>query len=102
MGAKAVQVTCRRPTGCGSICCFFWATFTYFYMEMRRNDSVPDSMTHQTKKKHVEDQSLPSDAGKRPIQLQRRRVWRACESCRSVSDSYHYLFHQSSDPYPYP
>ncbi|KAI9510447.1 fungal-specific transcription factor domain-containing protein [Russula earlei] len=39
-------------------------------------------MTHQTKKKHVEDQSLPSDAGKRPIQLQRRRVWRACEGCR--------------------
>ncbi|KAI0303129.1 fungal-specific transcription factor domain-containing protein [Russula brevipes] len=39
-------------------------------------------MTHQTKKKRVEDQPLPSDAGQRPIQLQRRRVWRACESCR--------------------
>ncbi|KAI0269256.1 fungal-specific transcription factor domain-containing protein, partial [Gloeopeniophorella convolvens] len=39
-------------------------------------------MTHQPKKKRVEDQSLPSDAGQRPVQLQRRRVWRACESCR--------------------
>jgi hypothetical protein len=53
---------------------------------MGPNDSVPESMTHhQTKKKRVEDQPPPSDAGQHPIQLQRRRVWRACESCRSVS-----------------
>ncbi|KAH9007096.1 fungal-specific transcription factor domain-containing protein [Lactarius hatsudake] len=39
-------------------------------------------MTHHTKKKRVDDQPLSSDAGQRPIQLQRRRVWRACESCR--------------------
>ncbi|KAI0254283.1 fungal-specific transcription factor domain-containing protein [Lactifluus subvellereus] len=50
---------------------------------MGRGDSeVTESMTHQTKKKRVEDQPLPSDAGQRPLQLQRRRVWRACESCR--------------------
>ncbi|KAF8271777.1 fungal-specific transcription factor domain-containing protein [Lactarius quietus] len=50
---------------------------------MGRNDSeVSLSMTHQTKKKRVDDQPLPSDAGQRPLQLQRRRVWRACESCR--------------------
>ncbi|KAI0301814.1 fungal-specific transcription factor domain-containing protein [Multifurca ochricompacta] len=50
---------------------------------MGRSDSITiESMTHQTKKKRVEDQSLPSDAGQRPVQLQRRRVWRACESCR--------------------
>ena len=56
---------------------------------MGRGDSVTESMTHhQTKKKRVEDQPPPSDAGQRPIQLQRRRVWRACESCRCVSDSY--------------
>ncbi|KAG1753815.1 fungal-specific transcription factor domain-containing protein [Suillus paluster] len=40
------------------------------------------SMTHQSKKKRIEDDPLPADAGAKPIQLQRRRVWRACESCR--------------------
>ncbi|KAG2118968.1 fungal-specific transcription factor domain-containing protein [Suillus discolor] len=40
------------------------------------------SMTHQSKKKRIEDDPLPTDAGAKPIQLQRRRVWRACESCR--------------------
>ncbi|KAI0069046.1 hypothetical protein BV25DRAFT_1792806 [Artomyces pyxidatus] len=39
-------------------------------------------MTHQTKKKRVDDQAIPVDAAQRPLQLQRRRVWRACESCR--------------------
>ncbi|KAI0028028.1 fungal-specific transcription factor domain-containing protein [Vararia minispora EC-137] len=39
-------------------------------------------MVPQNKKKRVDDQPLPPDAGQRPIQLQRRRVWRACESCR--------------------
>ncbi|EMD41041.1 hypothetical protein CERSUDRAFT_111616 [Gelatoporia subvermispora B] len=39
-------------------------------------------MTHTAKKKRTEDQSLPPDIGTKPIQLQRRRVWRACESCR--------------------
>lgn len=42
------------------------------------------SMTHQSKKKRIEDDSLPADAGSKPVQLQRRRVWRACESCRFV------------------
>ncbi|KAH7887951.1 fungal-specific transcription factor domain-containing protein [Phlebopus sp. FC_14] len=40
------------------------------------------SMTHQSKKKRIDDDALPPDAGTRPVQLQRRRVWRACESCR--------------------
>lgn len=43
------------------------------------------SMTHQSKKKRIDDDSLPPDAGSKPVQLQRRRVWRACESCRYVS-----------------
>jgi hypothetical protein len=65
-----------------------WSLSLSFYTEMGHGDSITDSMTHQTKKKRIEDQSLPSDAGQRPIQLQRRRVWRACESCRCISDSY--------------
>ncbi|KAG6378488.1 hypothetical protein JVT61DRAFT_12748 [Boletus reticuloceps] len=40
------------------------------------------SMTHQSKKKRTEDDAVPPDSGSKPIQLQRRRVWRACESCR--------------------
>ncbi|PIL36804.1 transcription factor [Ganoderma sinense ZZ0214-1] len=45
----------------------------------------PPGMTiaHPPKKKRVDDQGpLPPDLGTKPIQLQRRRVWRACESCR--------------------
>ncbi|KAH9943098.1 fungal-specific transcription factor domain-containing protein [Epithele typhae] len=44
------------------------------------------SMTipHPPKKKRVDDPALPPDAGLKPVQLQRRRVWRACESCRCV------------------
>ena len=54
-----------------------------------RNRVMPDkepssSMSHQQKKKRVEDIPLSPDAGTKPIQLQRRRVWRACESCRYV------------------
>lgn len=47
------------------------------------------SMTHQSKKKRIEDDPLPTDAGAKPIQLQRRRVWRACESCRQVDRALH-------------
>ncbi|EJD01089.1 uncharacterized protein FOMMEDRAFT_88846 [Fomitiporia mediterranea MF3/22] len=39
-------------------------------------------MNQPTKKKRVQDPPLPPDAGQKPIQLQRRRVWRACENCR--------------------
>jgi len=42
-----------------------------------------DAMAHQSKKKR-DDDPPPSNNGQKPIQLQRRRVWRACESCRSV------------------
>ncbi|CCM02825.1 uncharacterized protein FIBRA_04937 [Fibroporia radiculosa] len=38
--------------------------------------------THQSKKKRIDDQHIPVDVGLKPVQLQRRRVWRACESCR--------------------
>ncbi|OBZ76527.1 Transcriptional activator protein acu-15 [Grifola frondosa] len=49
--------------------------------------TTPDSndnptMTHTSKKKRIDDQALPADIGLKPVQLQRRRVWRACESCR--------------------
>jgi hypothetical protein len=50
------------------------------------------SMTHQSKKKRIEDDPLPTDAGAKPIQLQRRRVWRACESCRQVDRALHLAF----------
>ncbi|KAH7930297.1 hypothetical protein BV22DRAFT_1109356 [Leucogyrophana mollusca] len=40
------------------------------------------AMTHQSKKKRIEEEAAPQDAGTKPIQLQRRRVWRACECCR--------------------
>ena len=51
--------------------------------------SSSTSMAQQMKKKRVDDQQPSADAGQRPVQLQRRRVWRACESCRCVSNSQH-------------
>ena len=48
------------------------------------SDNDGSSMSHHTKKKRFEDDQLPPDVGQKPVQLQRRRVWRACESCRSV------------------
>ncbi|KAH9951803.1 fungal-specific transcription factor domain-containing protein [Amylocystis lapponica] len=54
-------------------------------MADHRTPSAPadsTSMAHQSKKKRVDDQSAPPDIGLKPVQLQRRRVWRACESCR--------------------
>ncbi|KAG6833786.1 hypothetical protein H0H87_001218 [Tephrocybe sp. NHM501043] len=47
----------------------------------RGDDST--TMTHQSKKKRSDDDSVP-EVGQKPVQLQRRRVWRACESCRWV------------------
>lgn len=38
----------------------------------------------QSKKKLIEDEQMRDDATSKPLQLQRRRVWRACESCRYV------------------
>ncbi|KAJ3523020.1 hypothetical protein NM688_g8792 [Phlebia brevispora] len=49
---------------------------------MADNNERP--MNHQSKKKKVDDQPLPPDIGLKPVQLQRRRVWRACESCRQA------------------
>ncbi|KAJ2933626.1 hypothetical protein H1R20_g3439, partial [Candolleomyces eurysporus] len=42
----------------------------------------PAPSTSQPKKKRNDEDPMSPDAGTRPIQLQRRRVWRACESCR--------------------
>ncbi|KZT26923.1 hypothetical protein NEOLEDRAFT_1061683 [Neolentinus lepideus HHB14362 ss-1] len=46
-----------------------------------KDDAQPVSL--HPKKKRPDDQSaLAQDLGSKPLQLQRRRVWRACESCR--------------------
>ncbi|THH33707.1 hypothetical protein EUX98_g391 [Antrodiella citrinella] len=42
----------------------------------------PHMSNNTSKKKRADDQPLPADVGTKPIPLQRRRVWRACESCR--------------------
>ncbi|KAI0637850.1 fungal-specific transcription factor domain-containing protein [Trametes polyzona] len=43
----------------------------------------PMTIPHPPKKKRVDEHAqLPPDLGLKPVQLQRRRVWRACESCR--------------------
>ncbi|KAI0650062.1 fungal-specific transcription factor domain-containing protein [Trametes meyenii] len=43
----------------------------------------PMTIPHPPKKKRTDDPApLPPDIGLKPVQLQRRRVWRACESCR--------------------
>ncbi|KAF9057367.1 fungal-specific transcription factor domain-containing protein [Panaeolus papilionaceus] len=38
--------------------------------------------TSQNKKKRTDDEPMLEDVSTKPLQLQRRRVWRACESCR--------------------
>jgi hypothetical protein len=50
-------------------------------MSTENNDHQANS---QQKKKKADDPSIPPDLGMKPVQLQRRRVWRACESCRWV------------------
>jgi len=42
------------------------------------------SAAAQSKKKRIEDEPKLEDVSAKPLQLQRRRVWRACESCRSA------------------
>ncbi|CAE6506985.1 unnamed protein product [Rhizoctonia solani] len=39
-------------------------------------------MAIPSKKQRIDDTTLPPDIGLKPVQLQRRRVWRACEGCR--------------------
>ncbi|CAE6524003.1 unnamed protein product [Rhizoctonia solani] len=39
-------------------------------------------MAIPSKKQRIDDSTLPPDIGLKPVQLQRRRVWRACEGCR--------------------
>lgn len=50
------------------------------------NTSSPSMVVHphQSKKKRFDDEQLAADLGLKPVQLQRRRVWRACECCRCV------------------
>ncbi|TRM68359.1 fungal-specific transcription factor domain-containing protein [Schizophyllum amplum] len=40
------------------------------------------NMTQQSRKKRPDDDDQFAGDGPKPLQLQRRRVWRACESCR--------------------
>lgn len=50
---------------------------------MAKTDANP-SASHHSKKKRTEEDSSTTETSQKPIQLQRRRVWRACESCRCV------------------
>ncbi|KAF9449897.1 hypothetical protein P691DRAFT_811456 [Macrolepiota fuliginosa MF-IS2] len=49
---------------------------------MAKGEDLPTTMLSSAKKKRSDDDNIPLDVGQKPIQLQRRRVWRACESCR--------------------
>ncbi|PPQ82937.1 hypothetical protein CVT24_012850 [Panaeolus cyanescens] len=40
------------------------------------------TVSSQSKKKRSDDEPMLEDVSSKPLQLQRRRVWRACESCR--------------------
>ena len=55
-----------------------------------------DAMAHSKKKR--DDDPPPANNGQKPIQLQRRRVWRACESCRSVLFSHRKISPSTSPP----
>ncbi|KAF8897300.1 fungal-specific transcription factor domain-containing protein [Infundibulicybe gibba] len=48
---------------------------------MPKGDDLSSTVS-QSKKKRIDEDAVSTDAGQKPIQLQRRRVWRACESCR--------------------
>ena len=74
-----------RCTGPGMGKDWFPIRSSSFYMALQLDLSC-SPMTHHPKKKRVDDpqHSPPQDNPQRPVQLQRRRVWRACESCRSV------------------
>ncbi|KAG6820448.1 hypothetical protein H0H93_000444 [Arthromyces matolae] len=54
------------------------------------------SIAPQGKKKRNDDEPVSPDAGQKPVQLQRRRVWRACESCRYVQELEARLLHMES------
>lgn len=43
-----------------------------------------DTSPNSGKKKRFEEEPPFDDIVSKPLQLQRRRVWRACESCRYV------------------
>ena len=57
--------------------------------------SEDPSATVQSKKKLIEDEQMRDDATSKPLQLQRRRVWRACESCRYVLIVLHHHYQPS-------
>jgi len=59
---------------------------------MAKGEESSSSSIPQSKKKRSEDEPMLEDVSAKPLQLQRRRVWRACESCRyaiHVRASYH-------------
>lgn len=49
---------------------------------MQEEKGQASLMSQPPKKKRAQDQQPSTDAGQKPVQLQRRRVWRACENCR--------------------
>jgi hypothetical protein len=54
------------------------------------------SVAQQTKKKQSEeDETMLDDVAAKPLQLQRRRVWRACESCRYVIHTFPQSYRRS-------
>lgn len=55
---------------------------------MQEEKGTSSLMSQPAKKKRATEQQLPADAGQKPVQLQRRRVWRACENCRYVTMTY--------------
>lgn len=67
-----------------------WLSIALFlsnhHLTMAKGEGLP-TMLPASKKKRSDDDPLPPDVGQKPIQLQRRRVWRACESCRYVINS---------------
>lgn len=65
-----------------------WRVVTPGHFDPLRSPAMTEQDSHPAKKKRVGDQSLPlppaagQKPGHIPVQLQRRRVWRACECCR--------------------
>lgn len=56
---------------------------------MAKGENLSSTLV-QSKKTRTEDEM--DDATSKPLQLQRRRVWRACESCRYVLIAVNVLF----------
>ena len=60
------------------------SNLSYFITPTMAKGEDSSSTAVQSKKTRTEDEHMQDDATTKPLQLQRRRVWRACESCRYV------------------